>query len=99
MHSTNAWAAKNLEMQPESVEAHLLDELSEVLGVDARTAAHIALHRWRYANLPRRKDEAPVVDAEQRLAICGDWLVHGRVEAAFQSARHMLDSLVPMLEN
>ncbi|NNF52394.1 MAG: NAD(P)-binding protein [Gammaproteobacteria bacterium] len=97
VHSTNAWAAENLELAPERVLEHLLAEASEALGENARTAAHIALHRWRYANLARRSDDVSVVEADKRLAVCGDWLVHGRIEAAFQSARRMLQSLVPLL--
>ncbi|NNF50865.1 MAG: FAD-dependent oxidoreductase [Gammaproteobacteria bacterium] len=97
VHSTNAWAEENLDLNPELVTGHLLAEASETLGVDTRAATHIQLHRWRYANLARRSDEVSLVDAAERLAVCGDWLVHGRVEAAFLSARRMLERLVPLL--
>lgn len=96
-HSTNAWAAANLEVPAAQARAHLLQEVTEVLGIDAAQASHSDLHRWRYANLQRRDGNPPLIDAEQRLAVCGDWLVHGRVEAAFQSAERMLTALLPAL--
>ncbi|WBO60245.1 hypothetical protein GT370_05340 [Acidocella sp. MX-AZ03] len=46
---------------------------------------HADLHRWRYANCPPVQDGLPMLDAENRLALCGDWTDHGRVEAAYLS--------------
>lgn len=87
VHSTNAWANEHLDDQAEAVQQHLAAELFEVTGTDADTATFAALHRWRYANIDRQAGDPYALDAEQRLAACGDWFVGGRVEGAFTSAR------------
>jgi predicted NAD/FAD-dependent oxidoreductase len=50
-----------------------------------REAAHQSLHRWRFANAGRAHAPLAALDAPRRLAVCGDWLRQGRVEAAFLS--------------
>jgi renalase len=86
VHSTNAWADEHLDDQVEAVQQHLAAELLRVAGIDADTATFAALHRWRYANVDRRTGDPYALDAEQRVAACGDWFVRGRVEGAFTSA-------------
>lgn len=97
IHSTNAWAEAHLDDDPDSVTAHLLAEASRISGHDLTAAAHVALHRWLYANLPRQDGPAALIDPGNRLAACGDWCVHGRVEAAFTSATALADGLRPLL--
>ncbi len=97
VHSTNAWADANFDLPSEKVREHLLDEVGAVIGSDAKRAAHVDLHRWRYANIPRQDWPVAQLDRERRLAVCGDWLVHGRVEGAFASAMSLLESLEGML--
>ncbi len=92
VHSRNAWADEHMESDPRAVQEALLDAASQVLGLDASSARHIDLHRWRYANIDRQ----PVVrqvDPERRLAACGDWFVRGRIEGAFTSAEALVAEL------
>lgn len=93
VHSTNAWADANLDTPPGDVRAHLLGETSAVLGHDAGRAKQIDLHRWRYANIARQPKPPTQLDEKRRLAVCGDWLVHGRVEGAYTSAIALLAEL------
>lgn len=93
VHSTNAWAGRHVDDDQGRVKEHLLSSLKDAIGLDAREAAHLALHRWRYANLPRQHERPVQVDPDRQLAVCGDWLVRGRVEAAFQSSVAMLEQL------
>lgn len=97
VHSTNAWADANLETPREDVRAHLLAEVSAVMGCDAARADHIDLHRWRYANIARQPWPVTQLDVDRRLAVCGDWLVHGRVEGAYASAVAALAALQEVL--
>lgn len=92
-HSTNAWADAHLEDDQASVQQHLLGELQRVTGRDPAHAVHTALHRWRYANLPRRGKDLRQVDEARRLAVCGDWCRRGRVEAAYLSAARLAGEL------
>ena len=87
VHSTNAWADAHVDDDDESVRHHLVEECREVAGIDAAGATFIDLHRWRYANVDRQDGELYALDAGQRLAMCGDWFVRGRVEGAFASAK------------
>lgn len=91
-HSSNAWAARHLEDDPESVEATLCEAVCRASGHDVASAPHRSLHRWRYANVGRQAKTAQV-DVENRLAACGDWFVRGRVEGAYTSARQLVDQL------
>lgn len=97
VHSTNAWADAHLDDDRRAVSGHLANELEAVTGLDPAAAAHRALHRWRYANLPRRTDDVRQIDADARLAVCGDWCSRGRVEAAWLSAARLADDLDGLL--
>ena len=86
VHSTNAWANAHVDDDTETVRRHLLDECREVTGIDMTGAAFVDVHRWRYANVDRKEGDLFALDAEQRLAACGDWFIRGRIEGAFSSA-------------
>ncbi len=79
--SANDWADAHIDDDLDTVRETLLAAAARVLG--SAPPAHVALHRWRYANCARMAPGRAVVDAERRLAVCGDWLNQGRVEAAF----------------
>lgn len=95
--SANDWADTHIEDDPEAVTQTLLAALASILGEGVREASHRALHRWRFANSGRARTPLAAFDAPRRLAVCGDWLVQGRVEAAFLSgslaAREVLGAL------
>lgn len=86
IHSTNAWADAHIDDDPDRILEHLMNEASAVVGKEVMAADHRQVHRWRYANVAKQTGPAFSTDDERRLAICGDWLVHGRIEAAFTSA-------------
>lgn len=94
VHSTNAWADANLEADPDQVLRHLLAETSAVAGPAVNTAQHIAVHRWRFANIVTQDGPPSFCDPAMRFAACGDWFLRGRVEAAFRSANHLADALL-----
>lgn len=85
-HSTNAWAQSHIDDALEPAQAHLMRELSEVIGHDVSKAAHVAVHRWRYANIEKQLHGFECfTDSAQQLIACGDWCIRGRIEAAFLS--------------
>ncbi len=85
VHSTNPWADEHVDEDATAVQEHLVRELARILPVEVSGAATTRLHRWRYANLDRRRGPAFFLDRETRAAACGDWFICGRVEAAFTS--------------
>lgn len=82
--SNNLWADVHMEDPPSLVEAVMRAELDRLIAAKLRVV-HADLHRWRYANCPPIHDALPMLDARNRLALCGDWTDHGRVEAAYLS--------------
>lgn len=89
VHSSNAWAAENLELEDASVIEILINELSVVLKHDMSNAAYIGLHRWLYANIEKQQGDQALIDVDNRLAAIGDWCIKGRVESAFTSGREL----------
>lgn len=94
-HSTNAWANAHIDDDPGVVQRHLSEAFGVVSGIDADGADYATIHRWRYANVDRQTGDRFALDAGQQLAVCGDWFVRGRVEAAFTSASALLERLAP----
>lgn len=97
-HSTNAYADANLDSDLAAVQKHLLKEVSEVAGIDAGQASFCQLQRWRYANVDKQSGPACLVDAQLKLAGCGDWFRHGRVEAAFASGLDVAAKLRALID-
>ena len=85
IHSTNAWAEKHLSDNYQNVMSFLNKETSHIIGYDTSQADHIDIHAWRYANIGKQTKPNLLIDYENRLASCGDWLIQGRVESAFEA--------------
>lgn len=97
-HSTNAYADAQMDEPLESLQQHLCAELRDVTGIDAKHADFCQLHRWRYANIAAQSGSAALIDAERRLAACGDWCIRGRIESAFSSAMTLAEYLRTALQ-
>ncbi len=89
VHSTNAWADAHIDDDTDSIVEHMLREASLATGEDLEAASHCQLHRWRYANIDKQPGPSYFIDIDRRLAVCGDWFVRGRIEAAFTSANDL----------
>jgi renalase len=87
VNSTNKWATENFDAHIEQVKNHLIKQTKFVLDQDLENLTHIDCHGWRYANCAKQPSSLALVDNKQKLAACGDWCIHGRVEAAFLSAK------------
>lgn len=83
--SSNDWADAHIDANQNWVREHLFNVTSEMFGIDASKAAHIVLHRWRYANVAEQTGEDYLLDTHAKIGVCGDWLLRGNVEAAFLS--------------
>ena len=93
VHSTNRWAEDNIDADHETVSAYLQAELARVIQRDISRADHVALHRWRYANIGKQGGERFIIDRDQKLGAIGDWCIQGRVESAYLSAFEMAQEL------
>lgn len=92
-HSTNAWADAHIDEDEQSVTQHLMAECRDVVGGAVESATYRGLQRWRFANIDAQSGPGHGVDTTLQLAACGDWFVHGRVEAAFSSAHTLVNAL------
>ncbi|WP_107852741.1 NAD(P)/FAD-dependent oxidoreductase [Oceanimonas marisflavi] len=98
-HSTADWAGAHLEDDQEQVKHTLTAEFCALTGVSPQAVQEAQLHRWRYA-LATEVENDPVgyvLDAERKLAACGDWCLGGRVEAAFSSGHRLAARLRQLL--
>ncbi|OXY80965.1 NAD(P)/FAD-dependent oxidoreductase [Oceanimonas doudoroffii] len=95
-HSTADWADAHLEDHQEQVKHTLTEQFCTLTGVSPNAVQDAQLHRWRYAqaNAVENDPEGYVLDAERKLAACGDWCLGGRVEAAFTSAHRLAAQLI-----
>jgi len=78
------WSRTHLEDEATAVETALLDQLADAIGAPLPPRLAISAHRWRFARSGAAGKEA-LWDAQQRIGVCGDWLIGPRVEAAYLS--------------
>ncbi len=92
--STNAWADAHLHWPDDKVADFVLEETARIAAIDPGAAVHVDIKRWRYANVARQATPPFYIDAEHRVAACGDWFVQGRVEGAVASASALAAALL-----
>ena len=94
IHSSKEYAKSAINSSSAEVMQHLLSEASRVMGVDLNGAEHKAIQRWLYASNENEEPTATVfLDHEHKLAVCGDWVLGGRIESAFNSAHDLVVKL------
>ncbi|CAM2009939.1 NAD(P)/FAD-dependent oxidoreductase [Acanthopleuribacter pedis] len=97
VHAAHDWSALHLEDDNHAVITTLTQATGDLLGQDLSHAKHRAVHRWRYAIIDQQDGPPFFLDAERRLAACGDWCIGGRVEAAFQSGHELAKAITQRL--
>jgi predicted NAD/FAD-dependent oxidoreductase len=86
VHAAPGWSVAHLEDTPEAVAATLVAEFAALTEIHAKPA-YVKAHRWRFARASKPLGEPFLWDAAQRLGLCGDWCLGGRLEAAWLSGR------------
>lgn len=98
IHANNRWADQHIETPVETVRDAMLSACRTLFpGFDWDAVLSVDLHRWRHANVDVPLGQPFLLDADRRLAACGDWCLGNRVEAAFLSATALADALEPQL--
>jgi predicted NAD/FAD-dependent oxidoreductase len=98
LHARADWSVAQLEAEPASLVAPMLDAFNQLL--DARVdVVHAVAHRWRYAIPAPVAADAPLAhyDAASALGAAGDWCAGGRVEGALLSGRELAEQLLASL--
>ncbi|MDX6751041.1 FAD-dependent oxidoreductase [Geminicoccaceae bacterium 1502E] len=93
-HATPAWSRPRLELPAGEVAAELLRTFAALAGGRLPPVRHLAAHRWRYALVERPLGQPFLADRPAGLALCGDWCLGPRVEAAWQSGSALGRALV-----
>lgn len=93
VHAAPAWSRERLEQTPGEVAAALLRKLAEAGGETLPPVRHVAAHRWRHALVERPLGQSFLADPAAGLALCGDWCLGPRVEAAWLSGRSLGEAL------
>ena len=86
LHAGGEWSRRYLEQERDWVQRALLSAFFETVGLPPRDPVWVAAHRWRYARPRNQPVDRFWWSPEERLGLCGDWCVGGRVEGAFLSA-------------
>ena len=98
IQSTNDWAEAHIDNAIDDVKAMLLAEVEKLFAINHSEAAHISVHRWRYAIAAKVATKSFLIDEELHLAACGDWCLGARIEAAFLSASRLAEALAPAIQ-
>ncbi len=99
VHSTNRWADEHIDDDHRVVMEHLIDQTRQTIGNPLLAIEHQSLHAWRLANFPAQGKERPfLLDINEKMGVCGDWCLQGRVEAAFTSGHQLSETLVSFLK-
>ena len=93
VHSSNNWAEENIEGDQEKIKAQMMEEVKKIVPFENTDIEYSAMHRWRYANSPKRNAEKSYFDPNLNLGICGDYLIGGRVENAFLSGTDLVERM------
>jgi predicted NAD/FAD-dependent oxidoreductase len=92
VHASAAWSKAHLEDNAEAVAADVSAAFLALTGIRS-TPAYAKAHRWRYARAEKPLGQPFLWDAAQRLGLCGDWCLAGRLEAAYLSGHALGISL------
>ncbi|WP_271077516.1 NAD(P)/FAD-dependent oxidoreductase [Aurantiacibacter sp. MUD61] len=85
------WSETHLEEEKGAVAKQLLDAFAEQVGA-LPEVLHSDAHRWRYARSGASGEKA-LWDADEKIGVCGDWLIGPRVESAFVSGVELADRI------
>ena len=94
VQATNNWSDEHLDDALEDVKRHMLECLLSITPLSIDDIAHSDIKKWVHANTPKQADEEYLLDTDTQLAVCGDALIHGRIESAFTSAHKLAQRLL-----
>ncbi len=93
INSSYDWAINHINTPNIEVLKHLLNVASDIFNKNLSNAKYKFLHKWRYVESIKFPKENYFIDANEKVAACGDWCVNSRVEGAFISSKNLADKL------
>ena len=89
INSSYEYASKNINTPKDKVLEHLLNISSNLINYDLFKSSMIKIHQWRHVEAECSPKENYFIDHDNKIAVCGDWLINSRVEGAFLSANEL----------
>ncbi len=100
VHSSAEYAQAHIDYECEQVIENLIAKTSNIVGYDLVNSCYKDIHRWRYAyNANSTQSPLVLIDRQNKLASCGDWVMGGRVEGAFTSACNLVLEIQKVISN
>lgn len=91
IQSNFTWAKEHLESDRVEITNILKEGTEAILNISLEKSLYESLHLWRYALPEATNEKGYYLDAENNMAVCGDWCLKGKVESAFLSANLLAD--------
>ena len=91
LHASPQWSQQWIELDKEEA-GKLILESAKKLGLNCQNA-EISIHRWRYASGAINTEMGFILNEDNKLSICGDWLNGGRVEGAWLSGYKLANAM------
>ncbi len=92
-HARPDWSLRHIGERPAAVAPLLLEAMEAAFGRALPAPAVLEAHRWPFALVQRPLGRDFLLDRAAGLAVCGDWCLGPRVEAAFLSGRRLGEAL------
>ena len=92
LHASSDWSRAHLEDSAEVAGAALVAAFRAETGAAAPDL--LLAHRWRYAKAETPLGAACLWEEANRLGVCGDWCLGGRVEAAYDSGMALARAVI-----
>lgn len=85
LQGTADWSAANEGSPPNAIAEELLLEFWRVSGIAPAEVSYMNAHWWKYSTPCHKQIDGCYLDDSKTVAVCGDWVLNGRVEGAFLS--------------
>ncbi|MFN4244104.1 MAG: NAD(P)/FAD-dependent oxidoreductase [Tepidisphaerales bacterium] len=92
LHASAEWSARHLELPADEVAVKLLAAWADLLGGTLPPRRLLRAHRWRFALTTSPAGPPFLTGPSDTLAVCGDWCLGGKIEAAFRSGAALADA-------
>lgn len=93
MQSNFTWAEDNLEANRDVLTEIIKTNTEDIFKVKFGENLYESLHLWRYALPVRSNEKGYYLDEDNRIGVCGDWCLNGKVESAFLSGYYLAEKL------
>lgn len=94
VHSRNDWTDKHIDDDLASVQTTLMEQFTQVTGIDPNHADYLALHRWRYAIVHNAEKTGAYIDSNLKLGATSDWCQTSRIEEVWLHAKDLAHQIV-----